>query len=173
MDPQKKEGVWLSCVTLSPSRLREQEKEEKLFVNHWLIFWPRVAFAFIWLIKEIMLHMGLLESLMSQSSSLERTSVALSVCILAQQTRPGCRVCLLGHKTGYCCTRGLLYSLFTLHSNCWGIPRVLPSMDRCRDFSFGVPGWGLPILVRLQHYGGLWMDDWDGVAFWLLGLKVH
>lgn len=38
--------------------------------------------------KEVMLHMGLLESLMSQISSLEKALVALSACILAQQKGP-------------------------------------------------------------------------------------
>lgn len=35
--------------------------------------------------KEVILHMGLLDSLMSQISSLERVPVALLVCILVQQ----------------------------------------------------------------------------------------
>lgn len=38
---------------------------------------------FVGLMKEVMLLMGLLDSLMSQISSLERVPVALSVCTLA------------------------------------------------------------------------------------------
>lgn len=48
--------------------------------------------------------------------------------------RPGSRSCLLGRVTGYSFTRGLLYSQFTPCTNCQGVPRVLPTVDRCRDF---------------------------------------
>lgn len=50
--------------------------------------------------KEVMLHMGLLDSLMSQISSLERVPVALSSLHPGTAERPGSKLCLLGHITG-------------------------------------------------------------------------
>lgn len=81
--------------------------------------------------KEVMLHMGLLESLMSQISSLEKALVALSACILAQHKGLDPRFVYLGHVTLAIVT----WDAFLIPSSQYlGIPRVLLSMDRGRNF---------------------------------------
>lgn len=114
MDPQNKEGVWLSCMTLSLAGLGNRKGRRALCESLTYLLAKNIL-CFPLTNKRSYVTYGTIR-VPNESKQLfwKGFSGPLSL-------HPGCRPCLLGHKTGYCCTRGLLYSQVTLYTNCRGI----------------------------------------------------